>query len=106
MLLEHRKQHSQSVFIHCRGQTKQRESSEDVHRPQGNFHCAGPICSAPDWVLFVPVCKLVEELFSKNLVLCYRVGSSQCNEVAQPIEFPQHSYVRSIVVPNGDVGVK
>src|SRR2546423_14956356 len=84
---------------------EQSEGREQVQRAQRDFHRAGPVRPVPDGILRAPALNLLEKFFGEALLARERVGASEREQVAEPVQLPQRARVRAVAARERHVAV-
>src|SRR4026209_1964501 len=85
--------------------TKYFKRGKQVHDTQRDFHRTAPIWTAIVRILLDPASQLCEKLRGVALIFRRGVSTRERHEVAQAIQFPEHTYVRTISAQQFDIAV-
>ena len=105
VLIERGKKFEQRLFSHLWRRQKERESGEQIHRAQRNFHRAVPVHAQGDRILRSPARELAKELRAECFIAGDRVRAPQRDEMPKPIQLPNNARIRAIAADQIDVGM-
>ena len=103
--VEERERRGEAALVQCGRAPQQLEAREQIHRAQGDLHRARPVRPEARGVLPAPALDLREELFGETFVARERVGAREHEQVAEPVQLPQHAHVRAVAAHERHVAV-
>ena len=86
--VEEREETCEPTLVERARTSQQLKGREQVQRAQRDFHRAGPVRPEPDGILRAPAFELLEKFFGEALFARERVGASEREHVAEPVQLP------------------